>query len=181
MIVLFSTVALAQNNHFDHGYPTDISSVSFQIDPFGSADKEGLNSVISVTHVDFEWLEWEVSSQTIITSKYSLDNKMLLDYIDLQFGPGVLMPINTRMSITAGVHGGFLYRGKNDGLIDDNGDLAHVRSDDSGGFMYGGTLKFRMWLGMNKRWSFVMSSAYDRRSELGKFVLNNRLGMELRF
>lgn len=167
MMVLFSTVALTQNNHFDHGYPTEINSIAFQVDPFGSADKEGLNSVISLTRVDFDWLEWELSIQTIFTPKYSSEGKIQLDYADLQFGPGVLIPLTTRMSITPGIHGGFLYRGKND-----------ISVEDSGGFMYGATLKWRIWLGMNKKIAIVASSAIDRRPELGKFILNNRIGLE---
>lgn len=165
VLVMISLTATTQAQTFGYELPDDFTSVSIQIDPMGSFDKDGINSVLTFQAVDFGVIEWEVQCQTIFTTKYSNDNNMQLDYLDFQFGPGYMVGIGDRVALTGGVHGGFLYRGAN-----------NIRESDSGGMIWGVTGKARVWFG--KKIAFVVSTAYDHRSDLDKFVLNSRGGLE---
>lgn len=169
-MMLISVSLHSQSRYFQTDLPTDFASIGFQVDPGGSLDKEGLNIVLSFSAVDFDWLEWEAQLQTLFTGKYAEDGGWQLDYLDFQFGPGVLIPINTNISLTPGVHLGFIYRGAN-----------NVRTHDAGGIIYGLTGKFRYWIGKRKNVALILSTAYDRRPELGEFtfILNNRFGIEV--
>lgn len=168
-MIMITSLSFGQSDRRNMNVPTDFESIGFQIDPFGSENKEGLNSVISYSGVDFGWLEYELSIQSILTPKYSDSNNIKLDYIDFMFGPGVLIPISNRLSITPGIHLGYIYRGSN-----------NERSSSLGGFMYGATFKARYWVGRNKGIAIVASSAYDRRPDLQLFRINNRIGLEIR-
>ena len=161
MLISVSTIA----QHFGTSNPTDYEAVTFQVDPSGTFDKGGPNFLVSFQAVDFGWLEWEVQTQMLWTPKYSNVNNMLLDYIDIQAGPGVLIPIGDRWSITGGMHGGMVIRPGN-----------KIYPNTRGGMIWGFTGNIKVWIGDAKRIGFIMSAALDDKPELKQFKPNVRGG-----
>lgn len=161
----------AQNNHFDSGLPDDFVSLSFQVDPMGSIDKEGLNAMVSLSLITYEWIEVEIQSQFIINEEEQTSG---LTYIDLQLGGGIMIPLGTRVAITPGIHFGGIYRPANVIWGPDNPGWV-------GGITYGLTGKARVWLGMDKRIAIVISTSYDRRPDIEgtPFRINGRGGLEI--
>ena len=134
--------------------------IQFEVDPYGSADKKGLNSVLTFSMLRKKHLELGLGMQTIFTNKYS--QNIELDYLDAQLQFQYLLNAGNRVQFLGGMHGGYLYRpGISYGIW---------------GFI--GT--FRWWWFKNRKLALVVSAAYDYR-EFNEFRLNSRGGLTYRF
>ncbi len=170
MLIVIS--ANAQKNHFGTNVPDRFASVSLRVDPLGSYDKEGINTMFSIQAVaeieDILW-ELELQSQSILTDKYSRDNNMQFDYLDLQVGLGIMIPVGDRIALTGGFHSGLMWRFTNTD-----------RPTNEGYWIIGFTGKIRYWVGNKKRVAFVLGSTYDLRNDIGEWKINTSGGIEVR-
>jgi len=155
LLVLLSCITTAQT--FEQDLPDDFTAISYTFDLFGSIDKEGINSVLSIDRVDFEWVDWHISCQTIFTSKYSDEGNFKLDYADLLFGAGPMIPLSSRMTITPGIHTGFLYRPKN-----------NIFMGNRGAWTIGVTMKGRLWLGKTKKHGIIILGDYTKAPDVAE-------------
>lgn len=157
---------------FETDLPDDFASISLEFDLFGSLDKEGINTVLSVNRVDFEVVDWNIQLQTLFNGD-GLEEGWTLTYLDLQAGVGVMFPISPRITFTPGIHGGVLLRPKN--------IVEHPSYTGFAGYMiYGVTSKGRWWLGKTKKLAITVSGAYDYAPDVeGKWGrINGRAGFE---
>jgi len=146
------------------------TSVSFQVDLGGSIDKQGLNSLVSLSVVDFGWLEYEVQIQSIINDDNPLKD-VSFTYLDMQLGVGVMLPISNNIYITPGIHWGLIVRPNS--IVYDANDKGLA-----GMITYGPTLKGRLKL--TNKLTLVISSSFDRRPDVSQWgVINGRGGLEL--
>ena len=171
LILLVINIENTNAQTFESVVPDDFVSVSLQLDPFGSADKKGLNAIIAFTAVDFGWLEYEIQSQFVINNEERVSG---LTYLDLKLGVGGMIPLNDRFVFTPGLHLGCVYR---------PGKVLYTHHDGwIGGITYGVAGKFRYWIGNSKTIAIVMSAVYDRRPDIKgtPFRLEGRGGIEIR-
>jgi hypothetical protein len=173
IILLFVGMAALKAQTFDSDLPDDFESVSFQVDPFGSINKQGLNAMVSFSVIDFGWAEYEIQSQFIINEENYTSG---LTYIDLYLGFGAMIPLGTSTTITPGIHLGGIYRPAN--VVYNNPNY----NGWTGGISYGLTGKFRQWLSKSKRIAIIISGSYDRRPDIEgtPFIINGRGGIEIR-
>tara|TARA_R110000851_G_scaffold315229_5_gene477605 strand:- start:6474 stop:7004 length:531 start_codon:yes stop_codon:yes gene_type:complete len=165
IILLTSSVTNAQN--FIQSVPTDFTEVSFEIDPLGSIDKQGLNAVITLTNVDFDIVEESIQFQTIFNDE---GEGFGLTYLSIQAGVAILIPIKYWLSISPGIHGGLMMR--------PNYIVANTDSKDyTGDAIYGLTFRSRIYINRSHRTALIFSSSYDHRWDNQNWELNNSLGI----
>lgn len=141
--------------------------VQAELDPMGSIDKEGINTVISVMVKGWDDVPIEVGIgvQSVFTPIYVQDGYTVnndgdwgLDYIDAQIQVQGISNLGDRIQLLYGMHGGYLWR------------------QTGTGFIYGFMATSRIWFGRARKIGFVISYAYDYR-EFKEFRLNGRGGI----
>ena len=137
-----------------------------ELDPLGSYDKEGLNTVFTgaVKPKGFP-IELGIGIQTLFTTKYVNndgieveDGSFNLDYLDFQGQVQYLHNIGDRFQLLGGMHGGFLWR------------------RDGAGMIWGFIGTSRWFVSKKQRLALVMSGALDYR-EFREFRFNGRGGL----
>ena len=178
-LCICAVIAIAFNNlsaqTFEQDLPENYTSIGFQVDPHGSYDKEGLNSVINISVVEFGGhFEFELMSQTIINVEKPKD-KTRFTYIDVYLGGGYLFPLSPRVTYTLGGHWGIILRPENITVHPDNESW-------QSSFSIGTTMKGRIWLGKTKKLAIVMSGALDTAPDVKDkdFRIQGRGGLEWR-
>lgn len=175
IFILFVTLLCVQSINaqtFSEGAPDSFTNVGFQVDLFGSIEKKGMDSVLSFSVVDFGYLEYELSIQSIINKEGSNDN-VRLTYIEAMFGAGYMATFGDNGSITPGLHGGMIYRPSD--------IMSGPEMDGWQSYLtYGATLKGRYWL--SDKLAVIVSGSYDLAPDVeGKdYRINGRAGLEFR-
>lgn len=175
IIIIILSYGNCLSQTFEKDTPDHFATIGYQVDLFGSLDKEGINSVINTSVVAFDGVfEFELQIQSIINKEKPIDNYRLT-YIDALGGFNYRFLIGSRMDCTVGAHGGWMARPSN---IVDYPDATGWTSY----LIYGPTTKGRLWLGKNKMTAIVISGSYDYAPDVAEKWgrINGRAGMEFR-
>lgn len=142
--------------------------IQFEIDPLGSLDKEGINTVFTGVLKPLKKLPIEIGLgiQTIFTTKYvdkyereQQGDVMKLDYIDAQIQAQYLVDITDRFQLLGGIHGGWVER-------------------QFGGGMVSGVIGTARWfISKSQKWAITISGAMDRRQDINDWQFNGRGGI----
>ena len=130
--------------------------IQYEVDPFGSLDKEGFNSVITIGGVGRmgykgPLLDISGSVQTIYTNKHNETSQIVRYWFDWAAQVQSVVDISDRSQISGGLRGGII----------------HLDNDSTSGVgFYGGIMQWRYFF--SKRLGAVISFTLDYASDLPK-------------